>query len=793
MRLLDRVVGRFTAQWNARATSELLAAVGSSQALAVFSPDGRILEASESFCSTMGYSRTDLVGQHHRILQPRAEHGSTGDIGLWREVSSGTTRSGRLPCLARGGREVLLHGAFVPVGKPSGAARRIALIAADVTEQVARERDAAQREQALVHKADNLSAIGNSQAVIEFTPDGVIVDANALFLGTMGYAREDLVGRHHRIFMPDSDVGSADYATLWRDLASGASRTGRFLRMAKGGRPVWLQACYNPVRSADGSVARVIKIAADITEAVLREQESHARLAAIDRSMAVIAFGLDGTILEANANFLDALGYSRDEVVGRKHAMFVPTGERDSAGYAEFWRALGRGTVQQGRFQRVGKDGRRVWIEASYNPVLGSDGVPTKVVKFATDITAQRERDADRESQLAAIDRVQATIQFELDGRIVEANENFLRCVGYRLEEIRGQHHRMFVTPKERESLDYRRFWERLAGGEAITGEFHRIGKGGNELWLQASYNPVFGADGKPYKVVKYATDVTQQVKLSRSLRDLVAEVRTAAASISLASGEISTGNTDLSARTESAAASLEETASSMEELTATVKQNSDNARQAAELSGSAAKATARGADVVRSVVLTMDEIRTSSRRIEEIIGVIDGIAFQTNILALNAAVEAARAGEQGRGFAVVASEVRALAQRCASAAKDIKGLISASSASVDQGSGRVAEAGRSMGEIQTSIEGLNTLIREITAASQEQAAGIEQVNQTVTNLDQGTQQNAALVEEASAAARALDDQANGLLRLVSDFIAANGLGSNEREPTTGARLRAVG
>jgi methyl-accepting chemotaxis protein len=507
----------------------------------------------------------------------------------------------------------------------------------------------------------------------------------------------------------------------------------------------------------------------------------------------VISFALDGTILEANANFLAALGYRSDEIVGRTHALFVPAAERNSSAYADFWRALGRGEVQQGRFERLGKDGRRVWIEASYNPVMGPDGKPAKVVKIATDITALKTREADIESQLAAINRVQATIAFELDGRILHANENFLRCVGYRLEEIRGQHHRMFVGEKERESAEYRRLWERLAGGEAISGEFHRIGKTGDDIWLQASYNPVFGPDGKPYKVVKYATDMTQQVKLSRSLRELVAEVRTAAASISQASGEISSGNADLSARTESAAASLEEAASSMEELTATVRQNSDHARQAADLSSGAAVATTRGAEVVHSVVATMEEIRASSRRIEEIIGVIDGIAFQTNILALNAAVEAARAGEQGRGFAVVASEVRALAQRCAAAAKDIKGLIVAASSSVDQGASRVSEAGRSMGEIQAAIAGLTTLMREITAASQEQAAGIEQVNQTVTNLDQGTQQNAALVEEASAAARALDDQASGLLRLVSDFMSAHGLGAPERDPGGAERLRAVG
>jgi methyl-accepting chemotaxis protein len=771
----------------------LLGAIKSSQPVGVFSVDGRIVDVNETFLTTLGYARLELIGEHHRVLVADAERASDDDAALWRDLAAGATRGGRFLRVAKGGRPVWLQASYHPVRGRNGRVERVVKVANDITAAVQREAELEAGLAATEVPVSTLAAIKSSQAVIEFAADGRIVDANDNFLAVLGYARQELIGQHHRMFMAEADRSSADYAAFWRDLGAGVARAGRFLRVDKRGRPVWLQASYNPIRGRDGRVERVVKVAADITEAVQREAEAEARLAAIDRSMAVIAFALDGTILEANANFLGALGYTADEIVGRKHSMFIPAAERDSAAYAEFWRALGRGEVQQGRFQRIGKDGRRVWIEASYNPVLGPDGKPAKVVKFATDITALKEREADTESQMAAINRVQATIQFELDGRIVDANENFLRCVGYRLDEVRGQHHRMFVTAKEREGAEYRRFWERLAAGEAIAGEFHRVGKSGNDIWLQASYNPIFGADGKPYKIVKYATDVTAQVKLSRSLRELVTDVRAAAASISQASGEISAGNTDLSARTESAAASLEETAASMEELTATVRANSENARQAAELSAGAATATTRGAEVVRSVIVTMDEIRSSSRRIEEIIGVIDGIAFQTNILALNAAVEAARAGEQGRGFAVVASEVRALAQRCASAAKDIKGLIAAASTSVDQGASRVNEAGKSMGEIQGAIDGLHTLMREITAASQEQAAGIEQVNQTVTHLDQGTQQNAALVEEATAASRSLDEQASGLLRLVSDFMSTNGLGAPEREAAGGPRLRAVG
>ena len=253
-------------------------------------------------------------------------------------------------------------------------------------------------------------------------------------------------------------------------------------------------------------------------------------------------------------------------------------------------------------------------------------------------------------------------------------------------------------------------------------------------------------------------------------LRDMIGRIQGAAASISTAAGEIASGNLDLSARTEQQAANLEETAASMEELTSTVKQNAENAREANALATRAADLASRGGDLVQGVVQTMAGIDESSRRMADIIATIDGIAFQTNILALNAAVEAARAGEQGRGFAVVASEVRALAQRSASAAKEIKDLIDASVTRSTEGSARVSEAGDTIGQLVGAVRQVSSLMAEISAASAEQTAGIEQVNRTITQMDEGTQQNAALVEEATAAAKSMDEQAEELTALVGRF-----------------------
>jgi methyl-accepting chemotaxis protein len=416
---------------------------------------------------------------------------------------------------------------------------------------------------------------------------------------------------------------------------------------------------------------------------------------------------------------------------------------------------------------------------------------------------------ADWKGQLAAISKSQAVIEFDLKGNILTANDNFLRAMGgYTLDEVKGRHHSMFAEPAYRASPEYAAFWDKLGRGEYDTGEYKRIGKGGKEVWIQASYNPIFNADGKPYKVVKYATDITAQKlavnevqrvlgalakgDLTERMRGsysgdfevmkadanatvdqltaIVTQIKGSTEAINGASREIAQGNQDLSSRTEQQAASLEETASSMEELTSTVRQNAENAKQANQLAIGAGDVASRGGKVVQDVVVTMGAINESSKKIVDIISVIDGIAFQTNILALNAAVEAARAGEQGRGFAVVAAEVRSLAQRSAAAAKEIKTLISDSVEKVQNGSKLVENAGRTMDEIVQSVKRVTDIMAEITAASQEQSSGIEQVNQTVTQMDQVTQQNAALVEEATAAARALEDQAEGLSQAVSVF-----------------------
>ena len=357
-------------------------------------------------------------------------------------------------------------------------------------------------------------------------------------------------------------------------------------------------------------------------------------IAALERSMAVVEFDLTGKVLRANDNFLKTMGYREDELLSKSHQDFCSPNLTRSKEYSEFWAQLRSGKFVSGTFQRFTGRGQNIWLEASYNPVTDERGKVLKVVKYALDVTAKVSQEAETRSKLAALDRAMAVIEFDLSGNVLVANDNFLKVMGYGAGELKGKQHRLFCEPSLVNSAEYSDFWRRLNAGEFFSGQFKRLAKNGRVVWLEASYNPVYDADGKLYKIVKFASDISNRVE------KFEADSRGASRAY------------HISAETEKVA----------EHGAEVIQQTAREMRQIADNIGAPAR--------------LVSQLGERSEQITAIVNTIRGIADQTNLLALNAAIEAARAGDQGRGFAVVADEVRQLAGRTSRSTAEIAEMI---------------------------------------------------------------------------------------------------------------------
>ncbi len=658
------------------------------------------------------------------------------------------------------------------------------------------------------HLQSKFDAINNALAVIEFDPHGTILTANENFTQTMGYSLNEIKGQHHRMFCDKETADSQDYRNFWAELGMGRSQVRQFKRVKKSGEPIWLSASYMPVLNTSGRVIRVIKLAQDVTQQKLRSLEDEGQIAAIGKSQAVISFNLDGTIINANENFLNAVGYSLNEIKGQHHRMFCEPEYANSAEYREFWEKLNRGEFDSGEYKRLGKNGREIWIQATYNPVFDMNGKPFKVVKFASDITEQKLRNAEYEGQIAAIGKSQAVISFNLDGTIVNANENFLNAVGYSLNEIKGQHHRMFCEPEYANSAEYREFWEKLNRGEFDSGEYKRFGKNGREIWIQASYNPIFDMSGKPFKVVKFASDITDKVfkvskimnvvtkaakgdltqdlditgsddlgKISEALGNFLNHLKqnlqligNNATTLASSSEELTAvsqqlaGNAEetsaqanvVAAASEEVSKNVETVATGSEEMSASIKEIAQNSTQAAKVARSAV-------EMAEKTNATVSKLGDSSAEIGQVIKVITSIAEQTNLLALNATIEAARAGEAGKGFAVVANEVKELANQTAKATEDISQKIEAiqedTKSSVD-----------AIGEITMIINQINDISNTIASAVEEQSATTSEIGRNVTEAAKGTQEIAQNITGVAEAAQCTTQGASDSQKAASEL-----------------------
>lgn len=487
-------------------------------------------------------------------------------------------------------------------------------------------------------------------------------------------------------------------------------------------------------------------------------QDNEQLLTALDKSQAIIHFKPDGTILWANANFLGAMGYTLEEIAGKHHSLFVDSAYASSEAYKEFWKNLAAGKFQSAQYKRYAKGGREIWIEASYNPVFDKNGKVTKVVKFATDITQKTLQFYDFQGQLDAIGKSQAVIHFNMDGTILWANENFLSAVGYTLDEIKGKHHRMFATQELANSKEYTLFWENLNKGIYDCAEYKRIGKGGKEIWIQASYNPILDPNGKPFKVVKYATDITADV-LKRQEKDKTGKQVDHNLSLILAEVE------SVSAQADVASNAANETASTVQTVAAGAEELSSSIQEISQSMNLSQRAVQTAFDLTDKADISTKELSEATKQMSGIVSMIQDIANQINLLALNATIESARAGEAGKGFAVVASEVKNLATQVGQATDKISeeiGGIQRVSSDVVNALGTIKQ---SIEEVKVSVTGVASAIEEQTAVTSEISNNMQvasdacqEVNRSLSNVNQSVKVTEGYVSDVQKLSHVLTE-----------------------------------
>lgn len=582
------------------------------------------------------------------------------------------------------------------------------------------------------------AAFFGSQGVLELDMHGTVLSANDNFLAITGYALGEVIGNHHSMFVDTAERKSPQYKRFWDALRRGTVQNDEYRRIGKNNRELWLRACYNPINGPDGRPYKLIVFARDITATTLAKALNEGQISAINRAQIVIHFDMNGNIVSANDSFCQTFGYSPDEVCGQNHRMLVDPTLRESNEYAAFWHDLQNGEFATNIYRRIARDGRDVWLDASYDPIFDRTGKPIRIVMFAIDVTQRQLQNLEIKGLMDAVNRSRSSITLTLDGTIMDANQNFLNLVGYTIGEIRGRQHRMFVDEAYASSGEYHALWETLRHGQYYSSVFRYLGKQGKEIWISATYNPIFGIDGKPFKIVQFARNITHivaQRHASEKLIDLTLDrIVGAVASVNDRSTVAVSASADTSDTVQAVAAAAEQLNVSIVEIT----QSMSSSRDAVETV----------IDEAQSVDDSTKRLTLQAGTMTSVVELIEEIAKRINLLSLNATIESARAGEAGRGFAVVANQVKSLAQQVSLATGKInqeiiqmQGVAREVVVGLASIRGSVMLVQRAVINTASAVEQQSSVTKDISSNMQYAAKSVDSVNANLVDILRAVEQ----------------------------------------------------